>query len=137
MCKAWNCDIGGIIYGQTFYNSSHHRLEMIQYNAALHVAGTIRGMSKEKSYQEVNLETFQQTRLFRKFCCMFILLRNQSSWYLFKKSPPKNRSHRLRNSSNLPIFKVKFNILYATRKKISLIAIIQKQSIYWLECGWF
>ena len=84
VCKARNGDIGDIIYDQNFNNSSHHKLEMIQYNAASAITGTIRGTSKEKNYREANLETLQQTRWFRKLCCMF-----QSPCYLFKKSPPK------------------------------------------------
>ena len=41
-------DYGDILYHQTFNNSFYERLESIQYNAALTITGTIRGISREK-----------------------------------------------------------------------------------------
>ena len=46
-------DYGDILYHQAFNNSFHDRLESIQYNACLAITGAIRGMSREKLYQEL------------------------------------------------------------------------------------
>ena len=43
-----------------------NRIESAQYNAALAIAGTIRGTSKEKLYQELGFETMKERRWFRK-----------------------------------------------------------------------
>ena len=40
---------------EAFSISFHERLELIQYNAALGIANTITGSSKEKLYQEMGL----------------------------------------------------------------------------------
>ena len=55
-------DNGDIIFDQAFYNSFHKRLESVQYNTALAIAGAIRGTSKEKLYQELGFESLQSRR---------------------------------------------------------------------------
>ena len=47
-----------IIYDQAYKESFHQKLESIQYNAVLAIAGAIRGTSREKLYQELSLESF-------------------------------------------------------------------------------
>ena len=51
-----------MIYDQTFNMSFQEKMEIIQYNAALAITGTIRGTSREKLYQELGLETLPQQR---------------------------------------------------------------------------
>ena len=51
-------DYGDIIYDQAYKESFHQKLESIQYNAVLAIAGAIRGTSREKLYQELSLESF-------------------------------------------------------------------------------
>ena len=46
-----------IIYDQTYNESFHQKMELIQYNAALAIAGAMRGTSREKLYQELGLES--------------------------------------------------------------------------------
>ena len=55
-------DYGDMIYDQTFNMSFQQKMETIQYNAALVITGAIRGSSREKIYQELDLETLQQRR---------------------------------------------------------------------------
>ena len=59
-------DYGDILYDQIFNNSFHEKLESIQYNAALAITGAIRGNSGEKLYQELDFESLQQRRWYRK-----------------------------------------------------------------------
>ena len=51
-------DYGDVLYDQAFNNSFHGKMESIQYNACLAIAGAIRGTSREKIYQELGLESF-------------------------------------------------------------------------------
>ena len=48
-------DYGDIIYDQSYNTSFHQRLESLQYNTALAVTGSIRGTSKEKLHNELDL----------------------------------------------------------------------------------
>ena len=52
-------DYGDVLYDQAFNFSFHDRLESVQYNACLTITGAIRGMSKEKLYQELELESLR------------------------------------------------------------------------------
>ena len=47
---------GDIIYDQAYNASFCRKLDSIQYNAALAITGAIRGKSKEKLYDELELE---------------------------------------------------------------------------------
>ena len=60
ICKPFirpHLDYSDIIYGQTYNTSFHQKLEALQYNAALAIAGAIPGTSKEKLYNELGLES--------------------------------------------------------------------------------
>ena len=59
-------DYGDILYDQAYNMSFHQKLESIQYNACLAITGAIRGTSKEKIYQELDLESLQLRRWYRK-----------------------------------------------------------------------
>ena len=50
-------DYGDIIYDQAYKESSYQKLESIQYNAAIEITGAVRGTSREKLYQELDLES--------------------------------------------------------------------------------
>ena len=59
-------DYADVVYHQFQKSSFYEKLESIQYNAALAVAGAVRGSSSEKTYQELGLESLQNRRWFRK-----------------------------------------------------------------------
>ena len=61
-------DYGDVIYDQHYNNSFHQKLESVQYNAALAIAGAIRGSSREKLYQKLGLESLKHQRWLRKLC---------------------------------------------------------------------
>ena len=56
-----------------------HQLESIQYNACLAITGAIRGISKEKRYQELGLESLQLWRWYRKLGKFLQNLQKQKS----------------------------------------------------------
>ena len=70
--------INNVICDQHYNSSFHHKLEPIQFNAALAVIGGIRGSFRERLYQELGLESLQQRRWFRKLCYFFKITKNQS-----------------------------------------------------------
>ena len=98
-------DYVDVIYDQHYNNSFHQKLESIQYNAALAIAGAIRGSSREKLCQELGFQSLQQQRWFRTICYFFKITKNQSPKYLFDKIPTTRTAYRTRkNFDNIPRF---------------------------------
>ena len=94
-------DYGDIIYDRAYNTSFHQNIESIQYNAALAITGAVRGTSREKLYQELGFESLQQRRWYRKLCCLFKIINNQSPRYLFQLVPSSNTRYFSRNSENI------------------------------------
>ena len=64
-----NADYCDFIYDQPHNESFCNNLEKFQYNAALAITGTIKGTSKLKMYEELDLESSK----FRKWmCCLCV-----------------------------------------------------------------
>ena len=55
-------DYGDVTYDQSYNSTFHQEMESIQYNTVLAVTGAIRGLSREKVYEELGLESLQQWR---------------------------------------------------------------------------
>ena len=53
-------DYGDVIYDQHYSNSFHQKLQPIKYNATLAITGARRGSYREKSYQELGLESLKK-----------------------------------------------------------------------------
>ena len=85
----------------------HQNIESIQYNTALAISGAIRGTSREKHYQELAFEYFQQRRWYRKLCCLFKKINNQSLSYLFQLVPSLNTRYFAQNSEHIPQLRTK------------------------------
>ena len=101
-------DYGDIIYDRAYNTSFHQNIESIQYNAALAITGAVRGTSREKLYQELGFESLQQRRWYRKLCCLFKIINNQSPRYLFQLVPSPNTRYFSRNSENIPHLQTKY-----------------------------
>ena len=95
-------DYGDIIYDRVYNTFFHQNIESIQYNAALAITGAVRGTSREKLYQELGFESLQQRRWYRKLCCLFKMIKNQSPSYLFQLVPSPNIRYFSRNSKYSP-----------------------------------
>ena len=102
-------DYGDIIYDRAYNTSFHQNIESIQYNAALAITGAVRGTSREKLYQELGFESLQQRRWYRKLCCLFKIIKNQSPSYLFQLVPSPNIRYFSQNSENIPQLRTKHN----------------------------
>ena len=102
-------DYGDILYDQAYNASFHQKLEKIQYSACIAITGAILGISKEKIYQELGLESLESRRWFRKLCFFFRILKNKSPDYLIRLIPQRSSSYITRNSDEIPYFKSKQN----------------------------
>ena len=85
------------------------KLESIQYNACLAITGAIRGISSEKLYQELGLESLKSRRWFRKLCHFYKILNEKSPSYLFDLIPNLNRVRETRHSNNIPAIHTRHN----------------------------
>ena len=94
-----------MIYDQIYNASFHRKLESIQYSACLAITDTVRGTSYEKLNQELDLETLQSRRWFRKLCLFYKIVNNQSPSHLFNYIPNTDRIYNTRN--NVPRIKSK------------------------------
>ena len=50
-----NLDYGDVVHDQPSNDFFSHKLEIVQYNAALAITGAIKGTSREKLYQDLGL----------------------------------------------------------------------------------
>ena len=64
-------DYGDVLYDQVFNNSFRPKMESIQYNACLAITGAIGDISREKIYQELDLESFQVHCWYRKLSLFY------------------------------------------------------------------
>ena len=78
---------GDIIYDRAYNTSFHQNIESVQHNVALAITRVVRETSREKPYQELGFESLQQRRWYRKPYCLFQIINNQSSRYLFSVRP--------------------------------------------------
>ena len=77
------------MYDQPENGSFSNKVETVQYNQSLAITGTIRGISQEKLYQELGLESLRSRRRLRRVCCFYKLITTQKPLYLFNLIPPK------------------------------------------------
>ena len=107
-------DYGDTNHDQEYNASFQQKVESIQYNAAVAITGAIRGTYKEKLFEELGLESLQHSRWYRKLCCFYKILKDQSPKYLFNIIPKLNRPYPTRNANNIPHFKVKHSFFKNT-----------------------
>ena len=100
------CDI---IYNKIFNEFWHKKLDSAQYNAALAIAGAIRGTNTVRLYQELGLELQNRRKLGRLtlFCKTY---NDQSPLYLYNSIPAKTSGnyYPLRNIKEIPTIKVNY-----------------------------
>ena len=102
-------DYGDIIYDQAYNALFHQKLESIQYNSALAITGAIRGTSTEKLYNELGLKTLEKRRWYKKLCCFYKVYKSHSPKYLLNIIPVTVSRYNIRNTNNIPQFKLKHN----------------------------
>ena len=100
---------GDVLYDQAFNNSFHAKMEFIQYNACLAITGTIRGMSREKIYQELGLASLQLRRWYRKLCLFYKVFKNEHPKYVSNLIPVRSTPYATKTVGNIPLIKTKLN----------------------------
>ena len=80
-------DCGYIIYDQPYIVSFQQKVESIKYNATLAITGAICGTSQEKLFEELGFESLRHKRWYRKLCCFYKILKDQSPKHLFNIIP--------------------------------------------------
>ena len=96
-------DYGNIIYDQAYNEAFHQKLESIQYNASLALSGAIRGLSREKIYHELGLESLQRRRWYSKLCLFYKIFKEKKPLYLFNLIPTKNSNYNTRNTDKITL----------------------------------
>ena len=86
-------------------------MESIQYNACLAIIGAIRGTSREKTYQELALESLQLRRWDIKLCLFYNVFKNEHPKYLFHLVSVRVIPYATRTEGNIPLIKTKHNFL--------------------------
>ena len=110
ICKAFNCPY--LNYWNRFYNkvfnvSFHQKIESFSYNACKATTGAIiRGTSREKFCQELDLESLQVQRWYQNLC-HFCKLCNKLLYYLLQIILSKNPHRYL---GNISFFKFYHNL---------------------------
>ena len=106
-------DYPDIIYDKPLTESFKDKLEMVQYNAALVITGAIKGISRDRIYRELGLESLAEQRWSRKIFFFHKIINGLLPKYLQSYiSYCGDRAYRTRpaNQKNLRQF--------ATRTKI-------------------
>ena len=83
-------DYGDIIYDQPENECFCEKLESAQYKASLAITGDIRGLSREKLYQELGLESLKSRRWYKRLTCMFKIMKKEAPNYLINLIPSIN-----------------------------------------------
>ena len=86
-------DYGDVIYDQPSNDSFCKIVESVQYKAALAITGTIKGSSRERLYQELNLESLSDRRWYRRLVYYFNIVSCKSPAYLCSLLPAKQQSY--------------------------------------------
>ena len=84
-------------------------MESIQYNACLAITGAIRGTSREEIYQELDLESLQIRRWYRKLCLCYKFFKIKHPKYLFHLIPVRCTKHVTRTEGNISLIRTKHN----------------------------
>ena len=70
------------------------KIESDQYTTELVITGAIKGISREKLYQELGLESLKDRRWLRRISCLYKIILTKLPPYLYELIPPLQRSHR-------------------------------------------
>ena len=60
-----NLDYGDVVYDQPCNSRFSDKIETVKYNTALAITGAIRRTSKEKLYQELEIESLKERKWLR------------------------------------------------------------------------
>ena len=73
-------------------NFFYEKLTSIHYKAALAITGAIQGISPEKIYQELGVESLKSRTWYKHLSCMFKVMNNKGPNYLLNLIPKSQQS---------------------------------------------
>ena len=82
-------DYGNIIYDQPNNSRLSDKIESVQYNVSPAITGAIRETSKEKLYQELELEPLNDRRWLRRMSYLYKTISTKLPPYLYELIPEK------------------------------------------------
>ena len=92
-------DYVDIIYDKPFNHSFTEKLEKVQYTAALNITGAIKGISRERLYKELGLESLSDRRWYRKLVFFYKIVKGLAPSYIQSYLLPDNeRTYNARSS---------------------------------------
>ena len=106
-------DYDDIIYDQPNNQAFSNKLEVVQYNVALTITGTIRGKSKAKVYQELGLESLKTRRWFRRLCYVYKIRNHGLPEYFFKLIPVDAHSYNTHSLQHIIVELIPSNIRFS------------------------
>ena len=101
---------GDIIDDRTYNGYFHQKMESIQHNAALTIAGAIKDTSREnlsitiKKLSRTRLRIPRKRRWCRKLCYFFKIFKSQSPECLFRILPSVSKAYNTRTNGKIPLF---------------------------------
>ena len=111
ICKCFirpNLNYSDFIYDQLNNDSFCSKIEKIQYNAALAIAGAIQGTSQTKLSNKLGLESLRSRRWFRHLCTLYKIKTTGLAPYL--NMLPKVTHYQTPNSEDLATYQTRTNI---------------------------
>ena len=105
-------DYGDIIFDKPNNESFKSRIESIQYKACIATTGAIQGISRERLYRELGLESLSDRCWFRKLTFFYKIVKGLSPPYLTKYVNLRSTSNyqtRSANKNNLQEFPCRSN----------------------------
>ena len=96
-------DHGDIIYDQPHNESVCEKLESVQYKVTLAIKGAVQGISCEKIYQELRLESLRAGRWYKRLRCMFKIVKEETPNYLINLIPKIQQTTRTK-TNHMPTF---------------------------------
>ena len=97
-------DYGDVIYDQPSNVAFSSKAESIQYNSVLKIIGTIRDSSREKLYQELEIEHLHQRRWVSRLCLFYKVLSNKIPKYIYDLIPLTRHKVSFRNPNLFTAF---------------------------------
>ena len=70
------------------------KIESAQYNAALVITWSLRELSKDKLYLELDLDSLKNIQWFKCLCCLYKIVSTKMRPFLFEILTPLQRSQR-------------------------------------------
>ena len=83
-------DYGDVVYDYPGNASFMQKLESVQYDASLAITACFRGMSRDKLYSELGLESLADRRFYTRLIAFYKVLNKKAPQYLINYLPTQD-----------------------------------------------